>query len=104
MLTQTARVLRPGGRLVIFDGDYASLTFGCADPVLGQEIETALQSMIMSSPSGDAGDSASAPDGGLHLVATQAHAYAEAGSSTFFFSLAETYAPLACSSGQLRHP
>ena len=32
VLTETARVLRPGGRMVIFDGDYASLTFGCSDP------------------------------------------------------------------------
>jgi hypothetical protein len=101
VLTETARVLRPGGRVVIFDGDYASLTFGCADPRLGQEVEPALQSMIMSSPRVMREIPRLLPTAGLHLVATQAHAYAEAGSSTFFLNLAETYAPLACSSGRL---
>ncbi len=101
VLTQTARVLRPGGRMVIFDGDYASLTFGCTDPGLGQEVETALQSVIMSSPRVMREIPRLLPAAGLHLVATQAHAYAEAGSSTFFLNLAETYAPLACSSGRL---
>ena len=34
------------------------------------------------------------PRAGLRLSATQAHVYAEAGSSTFMLNLAETYAPL----------
>jgi SAM-dependent methyltransferase len=50
VLSEAARVVRPGGAVAIFDGDYASLTFGCADPALGQAIEPALQSTIMSSP------------------------------------------------------
>ena len=42
------------------------------------------------------------PKAGLRLNATQAHVYAEAGSSTFMLNLAETYAPLtAASAGQL---
>ena len=41
------------------------------------------------------------PKAGLRLIATQAHVYAEAGSSTFMLNLAETYAPLAASTGQL---
>jgi hypothetical protein len=101
VLTETAHVVRPGGRVVIFDGDYASLTFGCADPGLGQAVEPALQSMIMSSPRVMREIPRLLPTAGLHLVATQAHVYAEAGSSTFFLNLAETYAPLACSTGRL---
>jgi hypothetical protein len=32
VLAEAARVVRPGGSVAIFDGDYASLTFGCCDP------------------------------------------------------------------------
>jgi hypothetical protein len=38
---------------------------------------------------------------GLRLITTQAHVYAEAGSSTFMLNLAETYAPLVATTGQL---
>jgi SAM-dependent methyltransferase len=50
VLSEAARVVRPGGVVAIFDGDYASLTFGCSDPSLGKAMDPALQSMIMSSP------------------------------------------------------
>ena len=33
VLTETARVVAPGGRIAVFDGDYASLTFEQEDPV-----------------------------------------------------------------------
>ena len=32
VLAEAARVVRPGGSVAVFDGDYASLTFGCSDP------------------------------------------------------------------------
>ena len=40
----------PDGSVTVFDGDYASLTFGSSDPRLRQVVEPALQSMIISSP------------------------------------------------------
>jgi ubiquinone/menaquinone biosynthesis C-methylase UbiE len=101
VLTEAARVVRPGGVVAIFDGDYASLTFGCSDPSLGQAIEPALHSMIMSAPRVMRELPRLLPRAGLRLTATQAHVYAEAGSSTFMLGLAETYAPLTASTGQL---
>ena len=41
VLDEAARVVRPGGVVAVFDGDYASLTFGCSDPRLGEAVETA---------------------------------------------------------------
>ena len=41
VLEEAARVVRPGGVVVVFDGDYASWTFGCSDPVLGKAMEEA---------------------------------------------------------------
>ena len=101
VLAQAARVVRPGGTVAIFDGDYASLTFGCSDPRLGEAMEGAVQSMIMSSPRVMRELPRLLPKAGLRLVATQAHVYAEAGSSSFMLNLAETYAPLAASTGLL---
>jgi ubiquinone/menaquinone biosynthesis C-methylase UbiE len=99
VLAEAARVIRPGGSVAIFDGDYASLTFGCDDPQLGQEMERAVQSMIMSAPRVMRELPRLLPKAGLRLIATQAHVYAEAGSSSFLLNLAETYGPLAASTG-----
>jgi SAM-dependent methyltransferase len=102
VLAEAARVVRPGGYVAVFDGDYASLTFGCSDPRLGEAVEPALQATIMSSPRVMREIPRLLPKAGLRLIATQAHVYAEAGSSTFLLNLAETYAPLtAASTGQL---
>jgi SAM-dependent methyltransferase len=94
VLAEAARVVRPGGTVVVFDGDYASLTFGSSDPRLGQAMELALQATIMSSPRVLRELPRLLPRAGLRLIATQAHVYAEAGSSAFMLNLAETYAPL----------
>jgi ubiquinone/menaquinone biosynthesis C-methylase UbiE len=101
VLTEVARVTRPGGVVAIFDGDYASLTFGCSDRALGQAMEPALRSTIMTSPRVMRELPRLLPRAGLRLTATQAHVYAEAGSSTFMLNLAETYAPLTVAGGQL---
>ena len=101
VLAEAARVIRPGGSVAIFDGDYASLTFGSADARLGAAVELALQSMIMSSPRVMRELPRMLREVRLRLAATQSHVYAEAGSGRFMLSLAETYAPLAASTGAL---
>jgi SAM-dependent methyltransferase len=99
VLAQAARVVRPGGAVAIFDGDYASLTFGSSDPRLGAAMERAIQSTIISAPRIMRELPRLLPQAGLRLSATQAHVYAEAGSSRFMLNLAETYVPTAASSG-----
>ena len=99
VLAETARVVRPGGKVAIFDGDYASLTFGCSDEELGLEMEGAMQLTIMSVPRVMRQLPRLLGRAGLRLVATQAHVYAEAGKGEFMLGLAETYGPLAASSG-----
>ena len=101
VLEEAARVVRPGGVVAVFDGDYASLTFGCSDPRLGEAVETALQAMIISSPRVMRDLPRLLPKAGLRLIETQANVYAEAGSSSFMLNLAETYVPLTASTGQL---
>ena len=99
MLVQARRALRPDGWAAIFDGDYASLTFGGSDPRLGETMEAAFRSIIMSAPRVMRELPRLLPQAGLRLTTTQANVLAEAGSSRFFLSLAETYAPVAASSG-----
>ena len=99
VLAEAARVVRPGGHVAVFDGDYASLTFGSSDRELGQAMEAAFRSMIMSAPRVMRQLPRLLPQAGLELSATQAHVYAEAGASRFMLNLAETYGPLAASSG-----
>jgi ubiquinone/menaquinone biosynthesis C-methylase UbiE len=99
VLAEAARVIRPGGCVAVFDGDYASLTFGGDDPELNQTMERAVQSIIMSAPRVMRDLPRLLPKAGLRLVAAQAHVYAEAGSSSFLLNLAETYGPLAASTG-----
>jgi ubiquinone/menaquinone biosynthesis C-methylase UbiE len=101
VLEEAARVVRPGGLVAVFDGDYASLTFGCSDPRLGEAMESALRAIIMSSPHVMRELSRLLPRAELRLIAMQASVYAEAGSSTFMLNLAETYARLTASTGQL---
>jgi ubiquinone/menaquinone biosynthesis C-methylase UbiE len=100
VLAEAARVVRPGGFVAVFDADFASLTFGCSHPRLGEVMEPAVQATIMSSPRVMRELPRLLPQAGLQLIATQAHVFAEAGSSTFMLNLAETYAPLAASNGQ----
>lgn len=99
VLAQAAHVVRPGGSVAVFDGDYASLTFSSSDPRLGEAMETAVQSIIMSAPRVMRELPRLLPQAGLRLTATQAHVLAEAGSSRFLLNLAETYAPLAAANG-----
>ena len=99
VLAEAARVIRPSGSVAVFDGDYSSLTFACDDAPLGEAMEGAVQSIIKSSPRVMRELPRLLPKAGLRLVATQAHVYAEAGTSRFLLNLAETYGPLAATTG-----
>jgi ubiquinone/menaquinone biosynthesis C-methylase UbiE len=99
VLAEAARVVRLGGFVAVFDADFASLTFGCSDPRLGEVMEPAVRATIMSSPRVMRELPRLLPKAGLQLIASQAHVFAEVGSSTFMLNLAETYAPLATSTG-----
>src|SRR5918997_134260 len=49
-LNEAARVVKPGGLIAIFDGDYASMTFALDDPVESKRYDEALINAVMTSP------------------------------------------------------
>jgi SAM-dependent methyltransferase len=101
VLAEAARVVRPGGVVAIFDGDYASWTFGCSDPVLGKAMGEALPAAVVSKPRVMRDLPRLLRGAGLALAAGQAHAYAEIGVGRFFLGQAETFAPMVARAGLL---
>lgn len=50
VLAEMRRVLRPGGVIAIFDGDYASMTFELADEVRSRQMDDAIIASIVTNP------------------------------------------------------
>jgi SAM-dependent methyltransferase len=98
-LAEMARVTRPGGTLVVFDGDYASLAFGSHDPEEGATVEAALVAAIARNPTVLRTLPRLAAAVRLEIVDVTAHVLAEVGTSGFFGNFAETYAPMAVEAG-----
>ena len=100
VLTEARRMLRPGGAVVVFDGDYASLTFGTSDPRLGRGDGGGAPIRDHEHPEGDARAPPHAPRGPARAdrhAGTRVRGGGNRGG--FFLGLAETYGPLAASTG-----
>jgi len=50
VITEIARLLKPGGVTVIFDGDYATLTYGTDDPSYGKEMDEKIIRGLIANP------------------------------------------------------
>jgi ubiquinone/menaquinone biosynthesis C-methylase UbiE len=94
VLSEAARVLRPGGVLAAFDGDYSSWTWACSDPELARAMEDALRVVIASQPRVMREMPGLLRHTGLSLVDATAHVYAEIGQGSYFLSFVDAYAPL----------
>jgi SAM-dependent methyltransferase len=93
VLKEASRVVRPGGTVVIFEGDYASLTYACPDHRFGQEIDMALTNATFNNPRIVRDLARLLPVYRLSLRQAWGNAVAEIGSADYFRSFAETYAP-----------
>lgn len=101
VLGEMARVVKPGGMVVVFDGDYASLTYAFADHEFGQQMDMALARATFNNPRIMRDLPRLLPELGLKMVAGWGDAVAEIGQGSYFKSFAETYVPYVKRSGVL---
>ena len=84
VLRELARVVKPGSLVGIFDGDYASLTFGSDDPVKGKADDEALIDAIVTSPRVMRQMPQLLREAGLELIASFSYLLAEIGKADFW--------------------
>jgi ubiquinone/menaquinone biosynthesis C-methylase UbiE len=84
VLEEARRVLRPGGTLVVFDGDYATLTFGTEDPEEGRAWDERIIRTIVANPRVMRSLPRHLRRLGLELVTSHAYAFNEIGRADFF--------------------
>jgi SAM-dependent methyltransferase len=101
VLREAARVLSVGGVLGVFDGDYASLTFGHRDPVKAQAYDEALVGSIATNPRVMRQMPRLLRAVGFELVASFAHVLSEVSTADYWASAIDTYARLMPKAGMV---
>jgi SAM-dependent methyltransferase len=101
VVREMARVVRPGGTVVFFDGDYASLTYAFPDHDFGSRMDAALASLVFNNPLVMRDLLPLLPELGLEMKAAWGDAVVEIGNGSYFKSFAETYAPSVAGAGLL---
>lgn len=101
VLSEMARVVRPTGTVVIFDGDYASLTYAFADHGFGRQMDAALASATFNNPRIMRDLPRLLPALHLKVSAAWGDAVVEIGNGSYFKSFAETYVPYVKGAGLL---
>lgn len=101
VLREARRLVRSGGTIAVFDGDYASLTLAYPDHALATSIEEALIALIVANPRIMRDMPRLLRDAELDLVEAEGTLYAEIGSSHFWVGAADSYGVLLARSGRL---
>lgn len=101
VLAEIARVTRPGGSIGIFDGDYASLTFGNPDADQGKRDDDALIAAIVTNPRVMRQMPVIAREAGLELIAYFPYVLAEVGEADFWRPAIESFRKLMPTGGSM---
>jgi SAM-dependent methyltransferase len=101
VLQEMARVLRHGGTLAIFDGDYASLTYAHPEHEFGCKMDQALAVASFNNPYIMRDLPGFIGEYGLEIHSAWGDAVVEIGKGSYFKSFAETYAPYVANAGLL---
>jgi SAM-dependent methyltransferase len=84
VMREMARIVKPGGRIGIFDGDYASLTYGTTDPAKGKATDEMIIDALVTNPRVMRDMPLLLKEAGLVLEASFAHVVADIGRADFF--------------------
>lgn len=95
LITEMMRLTRPGGRLVIHDGDYASLTYNSGSPDLDRRMPKQYMKAMVQSPYVMREVPNLFKNLGLEINDVFGDVVVEVGDGEYFPSLAENYGPVA---------
>jgi SAM-dependent methyltransferase len=84
VIREAARVVRPGGVVVVFDGDYGSLTVGTDDPAEGAKMDAAIIASVCASPRVMRAMPRLLQKSGLQLESSMAYILAEIGRADYW--------------------
>ncbi len=94
VVSEAARVVKPGGLVAIFDGDYASLTYAATNHEFDAEMVQAILSNIVANPYIMRELPTMLRTSGLQLTSFYSNVLAEAGVGQFYSNFAESYVPI----------
>ncbi|HSL00757.1 MAG TPA: methyltransferase domain-containing protein [Rubrobacteraceae bacterium] len=101
VIEEAARVVKPGGLICIFDGDYASMTFALDDPVQSKRYDESLINAVVTSPRVMRQMPRLIQRAGLEMIQTFAYIMAEVGEGDFWLSGIDSFERLAPRSGAM---
>ena len=101
VVKEAARMVKRGGMVGIFDGDYASMTFSHENSDVGREYEDAIHKAIITNPRVMRGMPRMLADAGLELLRAFPNVIAEVGKADFWTSAIESFRKLVPQSGVL---
>jgi ubiquinone/menaquinone biosynthesis C-methylase UbiE len=101
VLAEIARIAKPGSSIGIFDGDYASLTFGNPDPDQGKRDDEALIGAIVTNPRVMRQMPVLVREAGLELVTVFPYIVAEVGEADFWLSAINSFSKLMPTAGAM---
>jgi ubiquinone/menaquinone biosynthesis C-methylase UbiE len=101
VVEEARRVVKPGGLIAIFDGDYASLTFALDDPAQGRRYDEALINAVVTSPRVMRQMPRLLRQAGLEMIRVFPYIMAEAGKGDFWLPGIDSFEKLAPKSGAM---
>ncbi|MEZ2131872.1 MULTISPECIES: methyltransferase domain-containing protein [unclassified Sinorhizobium] len=101
VIREAARLVRPGGMIAIFDGDFASMTYGNADGTRAKANDEAIISCAAINPRVMRHMPRLLQAAGLQLVRTFPYVLAELGRADFWSSAIDAFQSLAPSAGAM---